>query len=188
MPIAVTAKNGSVTIADARRATLQALRALERTIKFRLAEDQFGAFKVGGHQLHGGRKWKSLAASTIGIKIREGSPTPMAPLVRTGAMSGLSRVKVDLDLVGNSIRFRVWAWNEAPYSGYHMKPSWNKWAGKYNPMRRPVEITRADLDWARNLILAQLGFVQKVEQKPTLFNRMKGAAGGFLKKLFRRGK
>lgn len=188
MPTAVAAKSGSVTIADARRATLQALRALERTIKFKIAEEQFGAFKSGGHQLHGGGKWKSLAATTIAIKTREGSSTPFAPLVRTGAMSGLSRVKVDLSLVGNSIKFRVWAWNEAPYSGYHMKPTWNHWAGKFNPVRRPVEVTGDDLEWVQSLILAQLGFVQKVDQKPTLFNRLKGAAGGFLKKLFRRGK
>lgn len=195
MAIAVTTREGVVpSLADARKITLSAIRMTERAINYGMAEAQFGAFAVGGHQQHGGGRWAALSPTTVAIKTKLGYPRPQAPLIRSGWMSGQQRVKVQLTPLPNGIQYRIWAWNSAPYSGYHMRPTYNHWTGRYNPVRKPVSITGEDLNRIVTTIESQLLMPLIVEpevRKNGVVKRLKGAASriaGRIGKFFGRGK
>lgn len=177
--------------AQARRITVHAIRAIENTVKYETAQNQFAAYRHGGHQAHGGQPWVPLSPVTVQIKRRLGYPNPAAPLVRTGKMSASTRVRVNLQSTGRGIRFTILAWNIAPYSGWHEKRVRNHWTGTFNPIRRPVDFTAADLARVRQIIASYIHGAEP--DGSSARKRGQGAragiatrAGGAVKRFFRR--
>lgn len=155
---AQTAVTGLVTSpAGIANFTRNILFSLESQISKEMYDRQNAAFAVGGHQLHGGHKWKPLSPNTVALKARLGYPRPAAPLVRSGLMSQNQRVVVKLSLIGNGIKFQVFAVNRTPYSKYHDSGFTNHWSGTFVPRRAPVELTRADLEWIVTLLRGYMG-------------------------------
>lgn len=115
------------------------------------------AYRIGGHQAHGGASWKPLAPATIAKKLRAGMLRPSAPLVETGRMSNNVRVRVRIHATETGwhylIEEHVSAWSKGkPYPEYHAKYTWNTRAGKFNPVRLPVDITEQDIAHVRSVI------------------------------------
>lgn len=189
MPQAHTWVEGFVpNLAAARQITVHALRSLENRIKYDIAQDQFQAFQVGGHHRHGGTPWAPLSPSTIAIKAKEGAPRPAAPLVRSSAMSASTRVNIRLTALPTGVKFSIFVKNTTPYSGYHMKPTFNHWSGTFNPTRMPVQLTQQDLNQVRAIIEGYMGSVVALPAaaKVSRMEKVKRSVGRFFRRLLGR--
>ncbi len=81
------------------------------------------AFRVGGHQFHGGSKWRSLKFSTIKSKGHA------VILVKTGTLSDGFKIKSD--------NLTIMVSNTVPYAHFHQ-------FGKGVPRRKVIDFTPTD--------------------------------------------
>lgn len=100
-----------------------------------------GAFNVGGHHRHGGKKWVALSPSTRRQKARAGKGTLM---VVTGRLR--NSIRTVLGSEGGRARGRIIA--DAPYAVHHQFGAPR--AGL--PQRKVVVITKQDQRAMRNLM------------------------------------
>ncbi len=90
------------------------------------------AYKVGGHQKHGGKKWTALEPGTV---TRKAKRKREKILVDTSAMR--SSLAVQVNQIG-AFRFLVEVGVSVPYAIFHAE-------GRGLPQRLPVFVSKADL-------------------------------------------
>lgn len=102
------------------------------------------AFRVGGHQDHGGEAWKPLAASTIKSKSAKGRGEKSSPavgdikiLVDTGAMR---RLGLDTSALSGVVKLVLSS--PADYARFHQE-------GRGVPQRKVIDLTKKDIESAK---------------------------------------
>lgn len=108
-----------------------------RKITAKHRKNQRRAFTYGGHQRHGGRRWRKLRPATIE---RKGHARP---LIRSGHMRRRQSTLGMARLSGRKVYVNIRMRNNAPYSNYHQFGFVHRGAGFIRP-RPPVSLTGAD--------------------------------------------
>lgn len=134
-------------VANTRGAIFRATQQIGRRVLF----DQRNAFAVGGHQLHGGKPWAQLKASTIRKKIKLGVARPAAPLVRFGRAQAAVKVQVKIRAAPDGWRWTIVAGNHMRYMEHHATGYKHKHDG-FVPVRLPANITQQDMNDIRFVI------------------------------------
>lgn len=124
-----------------------------------LVKRQISAYGAGGHHTHGGRPWRSLDASTLKRKAREGGPLDIlvdtayhgGGVLRDSIRDDSSKAKKTAR--GLSYVIRVVA--DAPVGRFHA----TGWTGPRGsgPARPPVEFTPADREYLMSQIRNAIG-------------------------------
>jgi phage gpG-like protein len=121
----------------------------------KVGTDHREAYRVGGHQNHGGEAWAPLAPSTVAYKKKRRFPPNI--LVRTGLMGLTTRSFAATQRQGpTSFTYRIGVKTSAPYANIHQDP--NGWThhmtGAKIPSRPPLDITSEDVGWVAQQIRA----------------------------------
>jgi hypothetical protein len=115
------------------------VKARARDAIARIRQHNRRAFGVGGHQLHGGRKWRRLKERTIELKGHG------AILIKTGAMRRKQHVRGDARVFADgTVRWKVVLGNRAEYAHYHGKGFTHHWSKKFVRPRVPTVLTHKD--------------------------------------------